>query len=222
MDVLREIVHALWTHDFAALAEPSVVWVVYLVLFATLFLENGLLPASFLPGDSLLLLTGALIAKGVMGFLPALIILTVAASLGCWLSYLQGRWLGHTSLVKGWLLQLPLQYHQRAHVLFNRHGLMALLIGRFLAFVRTLLPTMAGISGLSNTRFQIFNWLSGLLWVGSVITLGYAFSQIPLVKRHEDQVMAGLMILPVALLVFGLLGAMLVIWRKKRASRASV
>ncbi|MFZ1873337.1 MAG: DedA family protein [Chania sp.] len=222
MDVLREIVHALWTHDFAALAEPSVVWVVYLVLFATLFLENGLLPASFLPGDSLLLLTGALIAKGVMGFLPALIILTVAASLGCWLSYLQGRWLGHTSLVKGWLLQLPVQYHQRAHVLFNRHGLMALLIGRFLAFVRTLLPTMAGISGLSNTRFQIFNWLSGLLWVGSVITLGYAFSQIPLVKRHEDQVMAGLMILPVALLVFGLLGAMLVIWRKKRASRASV
>lgn len=222
MDVLREIVHALWTHDFAALAEPSVVWVVYLVLFATLFLENGLLPASFLPGDSLLLLTGALIAKGVMGFLPALIILTVAASLGCWLSYLQGRWLGHTSLVKGWLLQLPLQYHQRAHVLFNRHGLMALLIGRFLAFVRTLLPTMAGISGLSNTRFQIFNWLSGLLWVGSVITLGYAFSQIPLVKRHEDQVMAGLMILPVALLLFGLLGAMLVIWRKKRASGASV
>jgi membrane protein DedA with SNARE-associated domain len=218
MDVLREIVHALWTHDFAALAEPGVIWVVYLVLFTTLFLENGLLPASFLPGDSLLLLAGALIAKGVMGFLPALVILTVAASLGCWLSYLQGRWLGHTSLVKGWLLQLPVQYHQRAHTLFNRHGLMALLIGRFLAFVRTLLPTMAGISGLSSARFQIFNWLSGVLWVGSVISLGYAFSQIPLVKRHEDQVMAGLMILPIVLLVFGFLGAMLVIWRKKRAS----
>lgn len=218
MDVLREIVHALWTHDFAALAEPGVIWVVYLVLFTTLFLENGLLPASFLPGDSLLLLAGALIAKGVMGFLPALVILTVAASLGCWLSYLQGRWLGHTSLVKGWLLQLPVQYHQRAHTLFNRHGLMALLIGRFLAFVRTLLPTMAGISGLSSARFQIFNWLSGMLWVGSVISLGYAFSQIPLVKRHEDQVMAGLMILPIVLLVFGFLGAMLVIWRKKRAS----
>lgn len=222
MDVLKEIVHALWAHDFAALAEPGVVWVVYLVLFTTLFLENGLLPASFLPGDSLLLLAGALIAKGVMGFLPTLLILTIGASLGCWLSYLQGRWLGHTSLVKGWLLQLPVQYHQRAHVLFNRHGLMALLIGRFLAFVRTLLPTMAGISGLSSTRFQLFNWLSGLLWVGSVISLGYAFSQIPLVKRHEDQVMAGLMILPVALLLFGLLGAMLVIWRKKRASRAGV
>lgn len=52
MDVLREIVHALWQQDFIALADPSVIWVVYAVLFTTLFLENGLLPASFLPGDS--------------------------------------------------------------------------------------------------------------------------------------------------------------------------
>jgi membrane protein DedA with SNARE-associated domain len=218
MDVLREIVHALWQQDFIALADPSVIWVVYAVLFTTLFLENGLLPASFLPGDSLLLLSGALIAKGVMAFVPTLIILTVAASLGCWLSYVQGRWLGHTSLVKGWLLQLPAQYHQRAHNLFNRHGLMALVIGRFLGFVRTLLPTMAGISGLNSTRFQIFNWLSAVIWVGAVVGLGYAFSQIPLVKRYESQVMTGLMILPLLLLLVGLLGTMLVIWRKKRAA----
>ena len=214
MDVLREIVHALWQQDFIALADPSVIWVVYAVLFTTLFLENGLLPASFLPGDSLLLLSGALIAKGVMAFVPTLIILTVAASLGCWLSYLQGRWLGHTNLVKGWLLQLPAQYHQRAHNLFNRHGLTALVIGRFLGFVRTLLPTMAGISGLNSTRFQFFNWLSAVIWVGAVVGLGYAFSQIPLVKRYESQVMTG----PLVLLLVGLLGGMLVIWRKKRAA----
>lgn len=88
MDVLREIIHALWQQDFIALADPSVIWVVYAVLFTTLFLENGLLPASFLPGDSLLLLSGALIAKGVMGFAPTLLILTAAAGLGCWLSYI--------------------------------------------------------------------------------------------------------------------------------------
>lgn len=218
MEVLREIVHALWQQDFAALANPGVLWVVYAVLFATLLLENGLLPASFLPGDSLLLLSGALIAKGVMGYVPTLLILTIAASLGCWLSYLQGRWLGHTRVVKGWLLQLPAQYHQRAHMLFNRHGLTALLIGRFLGFVRTILPTMAGISGLNSARFQLFNWLSGLIWVTAVVSLGYAFSQIPLVKRYESQVMTGLMILPLALLTIGLLGGMLVIWRKKRVS----
>ena len=111
MVVIQEIVAALWQHDFAALANPHVVGVVYLVMFATLFLENGLLPASFLPGDSLLLLAGALIAKGVMDFVPTIAILTAAASLGCWLSYVQGRWLGNTQTVKGWLAHLPHKYH---------------------------------------------------------------------------------------------------------------
>ncbi|MBN3041713.1 DedA family protein [Pectobacterium brasiliense] len=217
MSVVHDIIQALWQQDFSALADPHVVWVVYGILFTTLFLENGLLPASFLPGDSLLLLTGAMIAKGVMSFFPTMILLTIAASLGCWLSYLQGRWLSDTRLVKGWLLQLPAHYHQRAHHLFHRHGLMALLVGRFLAFIRTLLPTMAGISGLNNTRFQIFNWLSGLLWVGGIVTLGYALSHIPLVKRYEDQVMTALILLPIILLVSGLIGMVVMVWRKKRA-----
>ncbi|MBN3174434.1 DedA family protein [Pectobacterium brasiliense] len=216
MSVVHDIIQALWQQDFSALADPHVIWVVYGILFTTLFLENGLLPASFLPGDSLLLLTGAMIAKGVMSFFPTMILLTIAASLGCWLSYLQGRWLSDTRLVKGWLLQLPAHYHQRAHHLFHRHGLMALLVGRFLAFIRTLLPTMAGISGLNNTRFQIFNWLSGLLWVGGIVTLGYALSHIPLVKRYEDQVMTALILLPIILLVSGLIGMAVMVWRKKR------
>ncbi len=215
MAVIQNIVQALWQHDFAALADPHVIGVVYCVMFATLFLENGLLPASFLPGDSLLLLAGALVAKGVMDFVPTMVILTSAASLGCWLSYLQGRWLGNTTTVKSWLAQLPVHYHQRATHMFDRHGLLALLAGRFLAFIRTLLPTMAGISGLSNRRFQFFNWLSGLLWVGVVTSFGYALSMIPFVKRHEDQVMTFLMILPVVLLVAGLIGTLFVVLKKK-------
>ena len=216
MGVIHEIVQALWHQDFAALANPDVVWIVYGIMFLTLFLENGLLPASFLPGDSLLLLAGAMIAKGVMDFVPTLLILTAAASLGCWLSYLQGRWLGNTRLVKSWLMHLPAQYHQRAWHLFNRHGLMALLVGRFLAFVRTLLPTMAGISGLQNGRFQLFNWLSGLLWVTIVTAFGYGISQVPFIKRHEDQVMAILILLPVALLFLGLAGSVALLWKKRR------
>jgi len=202
MAVIQDIIAALWHHDFAALADPHVVGVVYLVMFATLFLENGLLPASFLPG-------------GCMDFVSTLLILTSAASLGCWLSYVQGRWLGNTRIVKSWLAQLPVKYHERATCMFDRHGLLALLAGRFLAFIRTLLPTMAGISGLSNRRFQLFNWLSALLWVGVVISLGYAISMIPFVKRHEDQVMTFLMVLPLFLLVVGLIGAVTVVLKKK-------
>ncbi|ACZ75235.1 MULTISPECIES: DedA family protein [Dickeya] len=217
MSVVHEIIRALWQQDFSVLSDPQVIWVIYGMLFTTLFLENGLLPASFLPGDSLLLLTGALVARGVMSFLPAAVLLTIAASLGCWLSYLQGRWLGDTQLVKKWLHQLPAHYHQRTHNLFHQHGLSALLVGRFLAFVRTLLPTIAGISGFNSTRFQIFNWLSGFLWVSGIITMGYALNQIPLVKRYEDQFMAVLCILPLVLLLSGLVGMLLVLWRKRRA-----
>lgn len=217
MVVIENIITALWQHDFAALADPHVVGIVYGVMFATLFLENGLLPASFLPGDSLLLLAGALVAKGVMDFVPTMLILTSAASLGCWLSYVQGRWLGNTRTVKGWLRQLPAKYHQRATCMFDQHGLLALLAGRFLAFIRTLLPTMAGISGLSNRRFQFFNWLSAFLWVGVVTSFGYALSMIPFVKRHEDQVMTFLMVLPIVLLVAGFIGALTVVLKKKFA-----
>lgn len=177
MGVLHEIVQALWHQDFAALANPDVIWIVYSIMFLTLLLENGLLPAFLFTSDSLLLLAGAMIAKGVMAFFPTLMILTLAASLGCWMSYLQGRWLGNTKMVKSWLMHLPAQYHQRAWNLFHRHGLMALLVGRFTAFVRTILPTMAGISGLKNGRFQLFNWLSGVLWVGILVSLGYAISR---------------------------------------------
>ncbi|MBB1202719.1 DedA family protein [Enterobacteriaceae bacterium 89] len=215
MVVIQEIVAALWHHDFAALADPHIVGVVYLVMFATLFLENGLLPAAFLPGDSLLLLAGALIAKGVMDFVPTLVILTAAASLGYWLSYIQGRWLGNTRIVKKWLAQLPVKYHERATYMFDQHGLLALLSGRFLAFVRTLLPVMAGISGLPNRRFQFVNWLSGLLWVAVVTGFGYALSMIPFIKHHEDQVMTFLIILPIFLLVCGLLGTVFMVLKKK-------
>ncbi|WP_432214857.1 DedA family protein, partial [Salmonella enterica] len=76
-------------------------------------------------------------------------------------------------------------------------------------------PSMAGLSGLSNRRFQFFNWLSGVLWVTVVTSFGYAPSMIPFVKRHEDQVKTFLMILPVALLVAGLIGTLVVVIKKK-------
>ena len=184
-------------------------------MFATLFLENGLLPASFLPGDSLLILAGALIAQGVMDFSAYDCDSDRRSKSGLLAKLYSGRWLGNTKTVKGWLAQLPAKYHQRATCMFDRHGLLALLAGRFLAFVRTLLPTMAGISGLPNRRFQFFNWLSGLLWVSVVTSFGYALSMIPFVKRHEDQVMTFLMILPIALLTAGLLGTLFVVIKKK-------
>ena len=219
MEIIRALIDALWQQDYETLANPSLVWALYTVLFLIIFLENGLLPAAFLPGDSLLILVGVLIAKDAMNFPLTIFLLTTAASLGCWLSYVQGKWLGNTRTVQGWLAHLPVQYHERAHNLFHRHGLSALLVGRFLAFVRTLLPTIAGLSGLSNARFQFFNWMSGLLWVLILTTLGYFIGKTPIFLKYEDQLMNCLMLLPLVLLVVGLGGSLLLLWRKKQADR---
>ena len=216
METMQQLFFALWHQDYESLSNPSLLWAIYIMLFAILFLENGLLPAAFLPGDSLLILVGVLIAKDTLDFPTTLIVLTAGASLGCWVGYLQGRWLSNTKIVKGWLSHLPPHYHQRAHSLFHRHGLAALLVGRFLAFVRTLLPMLAGIAGLNSRRFQFFNWLSGFLWVGILTSLGYGLGISPIFRKYEHHLMNILMLIPVVLLVFGLLASLWVVWKRKR------
>lgn len=217
MDILKALIHALWQQDFETLSDPTLVWTLYLLLFAILFLENGLLPAAFLPGDSLLILVGVLVSKGAINFPMTLLVLTAAASLGSWVSYIQGKWLGNTRLVQSWLSHLPSHYHQRSHMMFHRHGLSALLLGRFVAFVRTLLPTIAGLSGLNDARFQFYNWMSALIWVFMLTTVGFALGKTALFQYYEDELMLCLMLLPLVLLVVGLAGSLVILWRKKNA-----
>lgn len=216
MDILKELLHALWQQDFKTLSDPSLVWIIYLLVFVILFLENGLLPAAFLPGDSLLILLGVLIAKGTLNFPLVLLLLTVAASLGSWTSYIQGKWLGNNRVVKNWLTHLPMHYHQRAYRLFHRHSLSALLIGRFVAFVRTLLPTIAGLSSMGSLRFHFFNWISSFLWVFILTLLGFILEQTPVFKRNEEELMLCLMLLPLALLTIGLVSSIVIIWRRNK------
>ncbi len=216
MDIIKELLHALWQQDFDTLGNSSLVWALYALLFMILFLENGLLPAAFLPGDSLLIFVGVLIAKGIMNLPLTILILSVAASLGCWMSYIQGRWLGNTRIVQGWLSYLPIHYHQQAYQLFHRYGLSALIVGRFLAFIRTLLPTIAGLSGLSSRRFQFFNWMSGVLWVMILTAFGFILGRTSVFLKYETQLMFVLMLLPLFFVVIGLAGSLIFLWRKKR------
>ena len=130
MELLTQLLNALWAQDFETLANPSMIGMLYFVLFTILFLENGLLPAAFLPGDSLLVLVGVLIAKGAMGFPQTVLLLTTAASLGAGSAiYKVDGWV-IPAPCKTWLSHLLSHYHQRAHHLFHKHGLSALLVGR--------------------------------------------------------------------------------------------
>lgn len=205
METILSLYRALTTLDYSILCNPSVILLLYSMLFAILFLENGLLPAAFLPGDSLLFITGILISVDIFHFGWINVALIVGAAFGTWFGYFQGRWLGNTSTVRRWLDHLPPRYHERAQLLFCKYGLAALFIGRFIPFVRTLLPVLAGLSGLRNVRFHIYNWISASLWIFIITTFGYLFGLSPLFKAYEKQFMALFMFIPVALLVLGLL-----------------
>ncbi|MGL4858372.1 MAG: DedA family protein [Enterobacteriaceae bacterium] len=214
MSVVLQLLQAIWNQDFQTLMNPHYLGVLYGLLFLVLLLENGLLPASFLPGDSLLLLTGALIAQNVLNPLLALLMLIAGAGFGCWLSYLQGQWLGNTRTVRHWMEQLPGNAHQRVHLLFLQHGLAALMIARFLAFVRTLMPTVAGLSGMDALRFQFFNWLSAIVWVGTICGAGYLISYTPFFIHHKSLMLLLLTLLPLGLLLLGLLGLLFAVLRR--------
>lgn len=221
-DSMFVVLKALWAHDYIVLSDPKFVTALYLMLFLILFLENGFLPAAFLPGDSLLILSGVLVSHADvhMTVVGTLTVLIMGAGLGTWLGYIQGRWLSNTKLMKSWLGHLPEKYHQRAKLLFHKHGLAALFVGRFIAFVRTLLPILTGISELNNTRFQIYNWLSAAFWVMLLVGAGYLFGISPFFKKYEDNLISILMIIPATLICIGISATIFVVFRKKWQSRA--
>ena len=103
------------------------------------------------------------------------------------------------------MAHIPEKYHHKSEVLFHKYGLQALFIGRFIAFVRTLLPMMAGLSGLHSRKFHIYNIISATLWIFLIVTLGYLFGLSPVFKEYEKQIMSLLMLIPVLLLVLGLI-----------------
>lgn len=216
MNILNKLLHALWQQNFEMLADPNLVWMIYLLVFVILFLENGILPAAFLPGDSLLILMGILIAKGVLNFLVTLLILTIASSLGGWTGYLQGKWLENNRFVKTWLMYLPARYKQRAYLMFHQYGLSALLVGRFIAFLRTLMPTIAGLSGMNNLNFHFFNLVSALFWTLILMLIGFILGRAPVFQYYEKELILCLILLPLVLLALGLLSSLIVVWRRKR------
>lgn len=206
MEKVITLYNAFVNMDVVTLSDPSLLWVLYGMLFVIILLENGILPAAFLPGDSLLLFTGILISQDVFHFGLINIILIAGAALGTWLGYIQGRWLGNTRIVKNWMAHLPEKYHQKTEILFQKYGLQALFIGRFIAFVRTLLPMMAGLStGLNSKKFHLYNWISATLWISLIVTIGYLFGLSPIFKTYEKQIMTLMMLIQGYLLVMGLI-----------------
>lgn len=207
IEQIRTILTALWQQDFVLLSDPHLRMLIYIILIATLILENGLLPATFLPGDSFLILTGIIIAKSEMGYWLTITLLTIASTIGYWLGYLQGRWLGKTKLINHWLSRIPQHYYARTERLLRHYDMLALLIARFIAFVRTIMPILIGITTIDHRRFQLINFISGFFWVFVLINIGVLLGHSMFFSHHQQKIMMFMTLLPLILIIVGLLGS---------------
>jgi membrane-associated protein len=155
----------------------------YLVLFAIVFCETGLVVTPFLPGDSLLFVAGAIAATGVMDVWVLMVVIFVGAVLGNTVNYHIGAWLGHKVYdgTIGWIDPVALR---KTHDFYERHGGKTLVLARFTPVVRSFAPLVAGAGDMNIARFQFFNVAGALLWVVSLVGGGYLFGNVPFVKDN--------------------------------------
>lgn len=174
MDFIKELLHYLNPEVIIQIAEQYqfVLPMVALIIFA----ETGLLFGFFLPGDSLLFITGLFAATtdvvGV-GIVPMLAILCAAAIIGDQVGYMIGRKVGPALFRWPESRFFKPQYVERAHAFYVKHGGKAIVIGRFAPILRTFVPTVAGVAYLDYKKFVFFNITGGILWICSMTLLGY-------------------------------------------------
>lgn len=186
-----------------SLANSMGAWM-YVILFAIIFCETGLVVTPFLPGDSLLFATGALIAlPGTQLSLPLmLVLLIVAAVIGDAVNYWIGRLVGPQVFRSetSWLLNK--QHLARAQAFYEKHGGKAIVMARFLPILRTFAPFVAGIGQMNYWRFWMFNVVGAIVWVALFLLAGYWFGTWPIVKRNFELVILAIIFLSVLPIVF--------------------
>lgn len=179
---LLDILLHLDTH-LAVLVRDYGAWV-YLILFLIVFCETGLVVTPFLPGDSLLFMTGALTATGVLEVEVVTALLVSASFLGDNTNYWIGRFTGPKVFHSQTSRLLNHHHLEEAHRFYEKHGGKAVLIARFFPIIRTFAPFVAGIGQMVYRRFLAFSIVGGIAWVGSLILAGYLFGNIPVVKQN--------------------------------------
>jgi membrane-associated protein len=176
---------------------------VYALLFLIIFVETGVVVMPFLPGDSLLFVVGAMCGVGLMSLPLAMGLLFVAAVLGDQVNYSIGRYVGPR--VWGWEQSrfFNRRAFERAHGFYERYGGITIVLARFMPFLRTFVPFVAGVAEMNRATFTLFNLLGAGLWVGGLTLAGYLFGNLPWVKENLSVIIWGLILVPGLLVLYG-------------------
>jgi membrane-associated protein len=183
---------------------------VYLILFLIIFCETGLVVTPFLPGDSLLFVTGTLAATGSMDLKTVTGLLMLAAFMGDNTNYWIGRIIGPKVFSRDGSRLLNRKHLDKTHAFYERHGGKTILFARFLPIIRTFAPFVAGIGRMAYQRFIAYSFFGAIFWIGFFILGGYFFGNLPFVKQNLTLMIFGIILLS---LMPGLVGYL----RQRRA-----
>lgn len=173
------------------------VWA-YVVLFVAIFIETGLVVTPFLPGDSLIFATGAIAAAGGPIFTPLLLVLLYIAAIGGdSVNYQIGHLLRERIRRREHIRFIKMEYIDRTHAFFQRHGGKTITIARFIPIIRTFAPFVAGVGEMSYPWFLGYNVIGGLAWVSVMFGIGYFFGNISYVKNHFSLVVIAIILISV-------------------------
>jgi membrane-associated protein len=185
---------------------------VYALLFTIIFVETGVVVFPFLPGDSLLFVVGALCGAGLMNLPLVLALLVTAAILGNQSNYTIGRHVGPRVFQWEDSRWFNRRAFDQAHAFYEKYGGITLIAARFMPFVRTFAPFVAGVAQMTRRKFTLYDVTGAVLWIVGVTMAGFLFGNIPWVKEHLDKIIWGAILLPGLLVLFGA-------WKSRRAAK---
>lgn len=210
MDIINQLIQFILHTDveLVKLVSSYQTWT-YLILFLIIFAETGFVVTPFLPGDSMLFAVGALIAKGGTGLDIWLMffLLTAAGILGNSLNYRLGMFFG-IKVFKESNKILKLEYYNKSHLFFEKHGGKAIIFSRFLPIIRTVAPFVAGVAKMPFGKFTYFNVIGGIAWIATLLFAGFLMGQIPFIKNNFSAVIAFIAVVTFAPIVFAAVKSM--------------
>jgi membrane-associated protein len=187
---------------------------VYALLFVIIFVETGVVVMPFLPGDSLLFVVGALCGVGLMSYPLSVLLLVAAAVLGNQSNYTIGRHFGPRVFQWEDSRFFNKRAFEQAHAFYEKYGGITIVAARFMPFLRTFAPFVAGVAQMTRRKFSFYDVTGGILWVGGIVTAGYFFGSIPWVKQNLDKIIWAMILVPG---LFVLAGA----WKARRDAVAA-
>jgi membrane-associated protein len=203
LDSLLEVWRSLTDPDRLIHLLSSVVtgWFGYALLAGIVFAESGLLFGLFLPGDSLMFTVGVVAGAGQLDIVQICALLVTASILGDQVGYLLGHRTGPAIFSRQDSLLFKQEYVTRTQEFYRRHGGKTLIYAKFVPFVRTFAPFMAGVGRMGYVRFLSFNVWGGLGWVLSMTLAGYGLGGVPVIRHNFEKVVLGIVFVSVAPLV---------------------